>query len=479
MPGFFNHFIARFLPSNWPNRVLLAVCLLINGIVLTNAVLNDPNSGPDYTEHLRYVSTLARLHLPTPLESGEYYSPPLPYLFPAFLMWSCSIDLWWAAKCAQLFNVLLSIGLTVYLIKICELIKPGDIFFKLASVGFLGLLTVYYKTFAWVRDEPYVAFWAVIVVHYTLLVFVQRARRPRFIVALGLAIGLLALSEQWGLLLVPALIFFVGILALKDRRELTPYLKALAISLIISFGVAGWFYLGLRHDYGSTMGLSRGRAPQFAFSNQPASFYFGLSINRLFSEPVRPGITNQLLPIFYSDIWGDYRSNFIVHGRDSRTGERLRGRQLEEALKQTPIPDWLVTNRSAVAPYLGRVNLVSLLPSAFALAGLLLGVLHLWRLMWHRVATDLTKALALCTLVVGSSLAGYMWFLIRYPPNLDQGDAIKATYMLHIFPLVAIMVGNMLHVVHQKSAIAYTVILGLLGAVFVHNLPAMITRYIP
>jgi hypothetical protein len=478
MPNLFNHFIARFLPSSWLNPVLLAVCLLINGVVLTNAVLNDPNSGPDYTEHLKYISTLARFHLPTPLESAEYYSPPLPYLFPAFLMWSCSIDVWWAAKCAQVINALLSIGLTAYLIKICELIKPGDVYFKLASTGFLGLLTVYYKTFAWVRGEPYVAFWAVIVFYFVLRVFEQRARRPRFIVALGLATGLLALSRQWGLLLVPALICFVGILALKDRRELIPHLRTLAVSLIISFGVAGWFYVVLRNDHGSPMAFSVERAPHFAFSNQPSSFYFGLGINHLFSDPVRPGMTNQLIPIFYSDIWGDYKSHFIVHGKDTRTGERLRGQPLEDALTQTPVPDWLATNRSVVAPYLGRVNLVSLLPSAFALAGLLLGAIHLWRLMWRPLASGQTKALALCMLVVGSSLAGYMWFLIMYP-NADQGDTIKATYMLHVFPFVAIMVGNLLQVIYQKSPIAYTVILGLFGMVFVHNLPAIITRYLP
>ena len=479
MPDFFKSFIASFrLPADWPNRALLAVCLLSNGIVLTNAILNDPDTGPDHSAHLAYVSTLARLHLPTPAESAEYYSPPLPYLFPGLLMWSCSISLWWAAKCAQLLNVLLSIGLTVYLIKICELIKPGEVFFKLAAVSFLALLTVYYKTFAWVRGEPYVAFWAVIVVHYTLLVFVQHARKRRFIVALGLGIGLLALSRQWGLLLVPALIGFVCILALKDRRELIPYLRLLAISLIISFVIAGWFFLILRNHNGSVMAFPRERASRFAFSNQPASFYFGLSLNRLFKDPVRPGINNQLIPIFYSDIWGDYRSNFIVHGRDTRTGARLTGRPLEEALTQTPSPDWLVTNRSTVAPYLGRVNLVSLLPSALALAGLMLGVLHLWRLVWHRAVTDQTKALALCTLVVDCSLAGYMWFLIMYP-SLAYGDTIKATYMLHVFPFVAIMVGYLLHIVHQKSALAYAVILGLLGAVFVHNLPAMITRYLP
>jgi hypothetical protein len=156
----------------------------------------------------------------------------------------------------------------------------------------------------------------------------------------------------------------------------------------------------------------------------------------------------------------------------------LRGQPLEDALTQTPVPDWLATNRSVVAPYLGRVNLVSLLPSAFALAGLLLGAIHLWRLMWRPLASGQTKALALCMLVVGSSLAGYLWFLIMYP-NADQGDTIKATYMLHVFPFVAIMVGNLLQVIYQKSPIAYTVILGLFGMVFVHNLPAIITRYLP
>ncbi len=74
--------IAPFLPFNRLNRVLLGVCLLINGVVLTNAILHDPNFGPDATHHLTYVATLAKLHLPTQLESAEYYSPPLPYLFP-------------------------------------------------------------------------------------------------------------------------------------------------------------------------------------------------------------------------------------------------------------------------------------------------------------------------------------------------------------------------------------------------------------
>jgi hypothetical protein len=41
------------------------------------------------------------------------------------------------------------------------------------------------------------------------------------------------------------------------------------------------------------------------------------------------------------------------------------------------------------------------------------------------------------------SVVGYLWFLIRYPsPN--KGDTIKATYLLHIMPIVGICVGLLL-----------------------------------
>ena len=42
------------------------------------------------------------------------------------------------------------------------------------------------------------------------------------------------------------------------------------------------------------------------------------------------------------------------------------------------------------------------------------------------------------TFVVVVSLVGYMWFVIRYP-SLGKGDTIKAIYLLHIFPSLAIL----------------------------------------
>jgi hypothetical protein len=136
-----------FRPFNLHNRILLGALLILNSLVLLNAARHDPNIGYDASEHLKYIEVLSQFRLPSNAETLEFYSPPLPYLFPALLVRTLSVSVWWA-KGAQLFNVLLSLGLTLYLLKTCDLIKPRESHFKLGAITCLALLPVYYKTFA-------------------------------------------------------------------------------------------------------------------------------------------------------------------------------------------------------------------------------------------------------------------------------------------------------------------------------------------
>jgi hypothetical protein len=146
--------------------------------------------------------------------------------------------------------------------------------------------------------------------------------------------------------------------------------------------------------------------------------------------------------------------------------------------QQEPTPQGLETNRHKINAYLARINGLSLFPTALYVTGLLFGVTHLWRLIRNRKNTDNTVAFSLCTLLIGASLLGYLWFVIRYP-RPGKGDTIKATYMLQIFPFVFILVGGVLDGVRRHSKLAYTATLALLALVFAHNLPVVITRYIP
>src|SRR6266550_9324002 len=140
------------------NKPLLVVFLSLNSFVMLNACLHDPFVGYDVGEHLKYIETLAKMRLPTVTDTAEFYSPPLPYVLPALVAGAGAKDLWWPTKVGQLLNVLLSLALTFYLLKICDFFSATNPHLKTTTLLFLGLLPVYYKSFAFVRGEPFVAF---------------------------------------------------------------------------------------------------------------------------------------------------------------------------------------------------------------------------------------------------------------------------------------------------------------------------------
>ena len=71
---------------------------------------------------------------------------------------------------------------------------------------------------------------------------------------------------------------------------------------------------------------------------------------------------------------------------------------------------------------------------------------------------------------------GYVFALILHPSPL-RGDTIKATYILHVAPCLALLFGLLAARVEQKHRTLFSSMLVLLCLVDLHNLPAMITHY--
>lgn len=470
--------ITPFHSENRINKILVIIFLFINGIVLFNAICHHPYIGYDAGGHLKYIKVLSEFRLPTPRDTHEFFSPPLPYFLPSLLHSFGVFRFRVVAKFSQLLNVLFSIGLTFYLIKICDIIRPNNGNFKITSLAFVGMLPVYYKTFAFVRGEPLLAFLSVFVVYKTLTIFVKDNRSLRNIVVLGFSLGLLILARQWGFFLFPAIIILVAILMLKQKQKWLFFLKAIILSFFIAFIVSAWFYIHLYKEYGTIKAFNRSPSPTFSFSNQPLEFYFGLGLDKLFSDPIRKSFPNQFFPIFYSEFWGDYECYFIVYGRDVRNNHFISsGLKLEKILAKKSSPLWLKTNRYEIRKYLGMVNFVSLFPSLILLSGVILGTVCFGRFVNNYFTNDRIIMYSLLYLVVVLSFVGYFWFLIMYP-SLNKGDTINATYMLQTFPFVSILAGEFLQRIKQKSAHVYRVILILLAILVLHNSPVFITRYI-
>jgi len=261
---------------------------------------------------------------------------------------------------------------------------------------------------------------------------------------LGLLLGLCILSRQWAFFLFPAF----ALVALITKRHIA-MLKCAAISGVIALLVGGWFYGLLLARYGTVIAFNRDPQPGSLFATQPLNFYASLPARELFTRPTRGAFPNALLPIFYTETWGDYWGYFS----SDRAGD--------------PPPR---------QRYLGRVNAVSVMPTALLLTGVAFGLWCVVRIIRTRDAADVPSLLyATCAAVILWSAIGYGWFLLRYPDRTGDGDTVKATYMLHAFPLLAILAATVLTRVRGR---ALWVCAGLLVVVMIHNLPAMVTRHV-
>lgn len=454
--------------------VLVFLFLLINAFVLYNAIFHPPYAAYDSVGHLQNIRIMSEFRLPGPEESWEFFSPPLPYLLPAFARSWKIFSFWDVAKFAQVLNVFWSIGLTFYLIRICQLIRPGDDRFAIWTFSFLGILPVYYKTFAFIRGEPLFAFLVVLVVYQVLSILQRGVCSGREVLVLGITMGLMILCRHWGLLLIFALFVFALVITIGKRKVF--FLKVILMSSLLALASGGWFYAHLYKKHGSFIAFNAIPAPDFAFSNQTGAFYHDLNVRKLFTDPVRSSFTNSFFPKFYSELWGDYECYFLVYGWDLKNKNHIWGFDLEEALKSDPPSAQLMTNRYEINSYLGMANLVDLVPTAILVAGIFLGFLYVTRFFKANSAGIDTSAFSCLFLIIVLSCIVYMGFLIMYP-NHAKGDTIKATYLLHIYPLLAILCAELMQKLRALSFSVYASIVALFLIAAAFNFPLFMTRY--
>ncbi|MBT3323140.1 MAG: phospholipid carrier-dependent glycosyltransferase [Anaerolineae bacterium] len=357
---------------------LIGIFVVINIIVLVNAVFHHPKIGYDVSNHLTYMQTILD-GMPNHDDTPEFFSPPLPYVLPAFfdkacelvyddephipinsgghIIFSCRKS---TGKFAQSLNVLLSFSTLFVILLICEYLRPHNRFYKFSTLFLFSLLTVYYKTFSQARGEPYVVFFIVLSAYFLLRTLDPKPKKTTF-VFLGISLGLLILSRQWGFFIFPAIAFSGIWLIIKKQQEALKLIKPLMGSFIIAAFLGGWFYLYLYIQHGSFTAFN-------IEENQRMSFDEVVSLTRktriknmdLFRNPIRPNFYYEPIPVFYSEIWGDYWGYFTFIKEKSYYGDLGLG------------------NSTEVGPYLGRVNFISIIPTLILGMGWLFGAYKLF-----------------------------------------------------------------------------------------------------
>jgi hypothetical protein len=237
-----------------------------------------------------------------------------------------------------------------------------------------------------------------------------------------------------------------------------------ALVALLAIPIGGWFYLYLETQFGSPFSYNAETQP-LAISNRTPGFYWDLQGSKLFTAPVREqfAMESMLVPVLYSDTWGDYWFYFLVRGRDEASAI-LQG---PEVLQR---PE--VTNLTEMTPRLARANIAGLLPSAIFGAGLIIGSMTLLAMLRRRVQSPSDQAVALCALSVIATAAGYLGLLI-WVPTLD----VKASYVLQLYPFAVILGALAMGVVRDRLPQAGAILEISMAVVVLYNVPLLFSRY--
>ena len=287
---------------------------------------------------------------------------------------------------------------------------------------------------------------------------------------LGLVFGLILLARQQGVFVIGTVMALALARAFMDPAARRRHLGALALALAVGGAVGSWFYFSLWARYGSPAAFNKWRAP-VALSNRPAFFYFGTGDGLLFTDPVRPSFIGQFLPTMYADTWGDYYGYFLLYAWDARRDCYVRPADWDDFLPAKGHKKWVGTNRYSRAPDLGRVNLVSLVPSLLLALGLALGLGRAASLCAR--APERVDALAgLLAVTSVASVIGYVVLLLTI--RHATGTTIKSVYMLQVLPLLALLGAVFAARVKERAPRAFAFLLAALVAVALHNAPVLV-----
>jgi len=448
----------NYLSTNSLDKGLLLILFFSTLFVLIYNIFNyKVNFGYDADAHIRYVNAFAMylprtFRIPLSSETYEFFSPPVGYIFPAFVHIICrnlfnAPDL--VSYCVPIYGKFTQVFQSIlYFFTIYFYMKTINLYFgkkskvNLSIFLLISLLTVNYRTISMIRGEPYILFFLSISIYLFMVLIKSEFKYIKTIILLGLTLGLLGLSRQWGLLIFPA--FFISFLFV-DSSNKRNYLKMLLIVFSIALIIITPFFISLYQNYGSITSFNK-ESYGFDLNNQPVSFYspFNSEALKVFTKPIRGNFDNQFLPILYSDLWGDYwgyfsfTSNFLDQGR----------------------------NQKEIGDYLARVNIFSIIPTIF----LVLGFLNLKKMDTNKIFNYFIKFAIL------SSFIGYLWFLVSYP-EIPSGDTIKSTYIIQMFHLLAFSAAIYLEKIKESNLKKYNIIVLVLFIVYFHNIPSMLSHF--
>ena len=367
-------------------RAELAAAALIAALALVagwNAYKYPSGAGYDVTQHREYADLLIHHgEIPGSGTRSEYYTPPGFYaLAGAATVLGEHVHPGDPHKLGQVLNWLVLLATAVVLWALARELFPGRPWIQVGALAYFCFLPVVLRVGAMFHPEPLSMLLTAIALLLAARMLRRRDYRWQLAVATGVALGLGQLVRAFSLWTLAAVV-----IALAVARAWRP----LVVVVVATAVVASPWYIRQAVKYGNPV-FDRPTPHNSIWDRRPASFYVGLGLPEVFTDPFRPSFRNKAIPTTYSEVWGDY---FGVW-RGSRERESFLG----------------------------------LLPTLLAVGGWLFLLVRSLRAPPRLVVA----------LLPGLGLLGYLYFTVSYPT--PDGDVLKASYMLTTAPAWALAFG--------------------------------------
>jgi hypothetical protein len=429
-------------PRGWIERLAtpygLAVLVLTAGLFVVaswNEYWVRHYVGYDWEDHYDYAKTLAYdHHIPSEAESGEYYTPPLFYaVFGAAMRFAWHFGASRPDKVARALNVPLLVGTALLVLVLARLLWPERRRLHLAALGFFVFLPVTLKTASMFHPETMSLFLSTLALTLAVRMIVRDDWRARSAIGLGVALGAAQLVRAFTLWTFAVVLVALVVTAFA-RHERRRILVATGIAVAATAVVTGPWYIRQAVHYSNPV-FSRPTEQAPLWRRRPASFYVGLGLPDVITNPARPSFENEALPTVYTEIWGDYFGAW-EWGAPGPPPPRAKRQLVDQAL-------------------------IGLVPTFLAIAGLVALLVSSLR---RRLLRERPAQLLVALLPV-AGIVGFLYFTVSYPTS--DGNVIKASYMLTTAPAWALAFGWAFSQLARDRLMRYGLTLLLAGSAIV------------
>ncbi len=432
--------------------LLIGLFVALHLVLLNNALFHHPMATYDSKPHREVAHLWSRLDVPTREATRGIHYAPLGYA-PTSVLLLLGTPEREAMKVTQLVNVVYSMVLVCFLLRLARLVSPSDLLLRRLLLAVLVCFPVYYKSFAMARPEPMLAMWCVLATYYATRIFCLGEREYGLFTLFGLFTSAMLLTRQWGGFLLPAfgVAFLLSCWWYPDR--VAKLARGLTLSVGLCLLVAGWYYAIMTQVHGTPMAFDSVLRP-FSFANWEPAFFWDFFPPGLFTAPVKALLDNRFFALLHAETWGDYWGMWLF--------DCIPGQLMPEGYLDTAAP---------MLPLL-RVSVPVALGGTLLLVVGVLGSLATIVFAFSRSSTAANRATTLPPLLVLFTAGFYFVFVVCY----TNTASIRATYILQIFPFAAFCLGFFLWRLSQHSKIAFqltTLIWFIIGLV---QVPTFVTR---